>query len=221
MNLLKAFPLKIIPVKTIAVKQLTLRIAFCATGAWLGGCASSETFINTAAENHWQLSGKIGLVYPESHCSGNDCRSRSDQGKIDWRQQAQTYAIRISDPFGRVVMRINGDNQQLQAQSADQAAIHTTPDEFVALIANNADNQALSNLSPAWLSYWVTGRPAPDTPISAQNGNQFVQQGYTVNAKQWRDTSVGKMPSLIVVNKDDFTLRLVVREWLEAQKDAW
>lgn len=185
----------------------------------LGGCAGTGVFIHTKADGHWQLSGKIGLVYPESHCSGGDkCRSRSDQGKIDWQQQAQAYQIRISDPFGRVVMRINGNSQQLQAQSADRPIIHTTPNAFVALIANNSENQTLANLSPEWLRHWVTGRPAPEATVSEQSDNQFVQNGYTVNSKQWRDTPVGKMPSLIIVTKADFTLRLVVREWSKPEE---
>lgn len=180
----------------------------------LTSCVSNrDNFTNVKVTNHWRLNGKIGLVYPEANCAGEDCRLQSDQGNIIWQQQGQTYAIQLSDPFGRVVMTITGDNQQLQSTVPKQQTIHTTPNEFVAIIANHADNQALSTLSPAWLRYWVTGRPAPGIDVTKQSNDEFIQDGYRVTAKQWRSTPVGKMPSLIVVTKQQFTLRLVVRAW--------
>ncbi|PID58485.1 MAG: hypothetical protein CR957_00425 [Gammaproteobacteria bacterium] len=182
----------------------------------LSGCASTDNLGagDSPAPKQWQLNGKIGLIYPDADCSGQgDCRTKSDQGKISWQQQTPHYRITLSDPFNRVVMSLAGDEQNLRATSPDQPPIDTTPNEFVAVLAHNADNPALSTLSPAWLSYWVTGRPAPDSTVSQKTGNAFTQAGYRVSARKWQQTPLGHMPTLIVVKKDHFTLRLAVQSW--------
>lgn len=179
----------------------------------LQGCVGTTAFMDSRAIADWQLSGKIGMVYPKSNCHSDNCSPKSDQGSIQWQQQQLNYDVTLSDPFGRVVMEIRGDDRQLQASSPGQAPIQTTPDAFIALLTDrSSNNRVLSELSPNDLRYWVTGRPNPDVPAKKSEQN-FEQKGFVVTTRQWRKTAVGDMPSLITVVKDDFTLRLVVREW--------
>ncbi len=187
-------------------KTLVLCLLLC-------GCVSQQSLPTLPGKNQWQLSGKIGLVYPESNCRGEDCRQRSDQGKIAWQQNINDYSVDIADPFGRVVMTITGDDKALLATSAKQKTLKTTPDEFVALLVGNTDNPALSNLSPAWLKYWVTGRPAPALDVDRDVANGFKQAGYLIVPSGWQPTPVGEMPSVITVTKARFTLRLAVKKW--------
>lgn len=180
----------------------------------LSGCASTTPMMDTRVNDNWQLNGKIGVAYPDAKCNRDNCPARSDQGRILWQQQSQRYQIEISDPFERVLIRLDGNDDNLRAQSPGKAPINATPAQFIALMVNESEQQsALSALTPHLLRHWVTGRPAPDTDVTRSGSQQFKQQGFTVAAKQWRKTTVGQMPSLVTIEKGQVKLRLVVREW--------
>lgn len=181
----------------------------------LQGCIStnSDTFVDNRVLDRWALNGKIGLVYPQAHCQGSDCRKRSDQGGISWQQQRSDYDITITDPFGRTVLTVSGNPQQLRAQSPGENPLVVAPKEFLALLAKDSTQRSiLSELSPDDLRYWVTGRVNPAYPVEKKQ-DTFEQKGFSISARQWRTTPAGNVPALVTVKKDDFTLRLVVREW--------
>ncbi len=175
--------------------------------------ASSDTQATGNTENNWQLSGKIGMIYPPKTCT-NRCNKKSDQGKVVWRQQQQNYIVRLSDPFDRLVMRLEGNAEKLTAKEVGRKAIETTPDEFLGIIARDTGNASFSSLNPKWLSYWVTGRPAPISPVTETLENEFVQEGYRVITTRWKETAVGRKPTLIIVKKGEFSLRMSISEWI-------
>ncbi len=169
---------------------------------------------NSNVSDSWQLRGKIALAYPAKRCQGSgSCGRRSEQGKIHWKQRQQNYHVRLSDPFNRILMTIDGNAQSLKAQGPEQPLTQTSPNEFIAVLANNANSSALSNLSPEWLRYWVTGHPAPKGEVSEKRENTFVQHGYQITARKWKSTPVGRMPTLVLIEKNKSTLRLVIGEW--------
>lgn len=179
----------------------------------LQGCASTTAFSDGKAEKAWTMNGKIGMVYPEANCVGNDCRMRSDQGSIRWQQQKTHYEIVLSDPFGRELLQLAGDNRQLTASAPGKQRISASPDEFARLLTNQkTQQQAFADVTPADLSHWITGRANPQHPVQ-ESGNGFEQKGFHINPSQWRDTNVGKMPSLVVVKKGQITLRIVIKAW--------
>lgn len=185
--------------------------------AVLQGCVSSSGVASTAAVNNWQLSGKIAAVYPKTNCMQENCSPHSDQGKIKWKQQGEQYNIAVSDPFGRVVIELNGDKQMITAVSPEHEPIQTSPEDFLMLLMNKkVQNKALSNLNPDDLRYWVTGRVSPTAgkvTKKSQNGYSFAQKGYTITTGQWRSTPIGQLPSMVNIVKDKFKLRLVIRNW--------
>lgn len=184
----------------------------------LGGCQSITPMLNTSAEDSWQLNGKIAIAYPDTRCNTDNCLSRSDQGKIEWQQKIDTYAIQLSDPFGRVLIHLNGNDERLRAESPGRAAIHAEPQQFISLMVSESEQQtALEALTPKLLRYWVTGRPAPHLPVKQTGNQQFEQQGFRISSGQWRNTTIGQMPSLITITKGEVRLRLVVRDWLKSQ----
>lgn len=182
---------------------------------FLQGCMTTQppAFTNRKAVTDWSLSGKIGVVYPNEDCHQARCTTKSHQGSIDWQQQQSDYRIKLSDPFGREVIAIVGNQQYLRAGSPNRTPVQTTPKDFMnVLLGDTASTTALNHLTPQDLSYWVTGRANPAQPFTAK-GSGFVQKGFTINSKQWRQTSVGQMPSLITVSKEHFKIRLVIKEW--------
>lgn len=191
---------------------------------WLGlaaallmaGCATTPQAVNDEPIDNWALNGKIAVVYPSLNCDRDNCPKQSDQGKITWQQQLQHYHIVLSDPFGRVVMTLDGDDTTLQAAAPKQQTIHTTPSEFVTLLTQKRSKQAMfADLQPQDLRYWVTGRAVPNQPKTDKGGNAFEQKGFTITGKQWRETPLGYLPSLVTVVRDQLTLRLVIKQWNE------
>ncbi|MGY0399622.1 MAG: lipoprotein insertase outer membrane protein LolB [Ostreibacterium sp.] len=180
---------------------------------FLQGCATESSLVNKSIINYWKLSGKIGITYSNNRCNRDNCPPKSIQGGIVWQQTNNQYTIRFTDPFGRKVMEVQGDNQQLLAMAPGQSSVQLKTDKFLALLLKKSgSNQDFSQLSPTDLRYWVTGRGTPGVAIK-QNGDTFVQKGFTVSAGQWRQTDIGYMPSLITVKKEGFSLRLVIHQW--------
>ncbi len=190
-----------------------------ASTLFLQACISTDSVsVTSKVSDEWELIGKIGMVYPESNCMGNDCKTRSDQGGIKWLQNRQNYHIVLNDPFGRTVLQLSGDNQQIKASAPGKQAIIASPNEFAQLLTKRkAQHRLLANLTPKDLSYWVTGRPNPDN-TSKKNKNYFEQKGYTISASQWRNTPVGHMPSLVMLKKGQVKLRIVIKEWEKIAK---
>lgn len=181
----------------------------------LGGCAGSrQQFVSTAPVNAWKLEGKIAVVYPPKDCNQNTCPKRSDQGKIQWQQVAKNYEITLSDPFGRRVMVLTGNDIRLVANAPGQSSVTTTPEAFISLLTQNKKQTALfADLRPQDLRYWVTGRSIPNVALTKQTEQSFEQKGFTVISQQWRETRVGYLPSLITISKGDLKFRLVIKEW--------
>lgn len=182
----------------------------------LSGCASTPQSVSNQPITHWVLRGKIAIIYPGTHCNRESCPKQSDQGRIHWQQQAEHYQVTLFDPFGRRVMTIVGDDQALKADQPNHPSIHTTPQNLVSLMTKNRrQNELFSTLDPQDLRYWITGRAVPKQPIQQQKPHSFMQKGFTVNSRQWRETDLGFLPSLITVTKEDLVLRLVIQQWGE------
>ncbi len=125
----------------------------------LSGCVTTTNMANTMAADSWQLTGKIAIAYADSRCSRERCPSRSDQGKITWKQQANDYHITLNDPFGRLLITLNGNDKSLHAQSPGKAPIIAEPQQFIALMVADSEQQSILNtLTPKLLRHWVTGR---------------------------------------------------------------
>lgn len=189
-------------------------VFFVVISTFLGACVSTTPMLDTDVTSHWQFDGKIGIAYPDTHCNTDNCLARSDQGKIKWRQSLKTYHIELSDPFGRVLIRLDGNDDSLQAQTPGTPPIHADPQQFIALMVNESKQQSVFNaLTPTLLRHWVTGRPAPNVAATIVGKQQFEQQGFHIISHQWRQTDIGYLPSLIIIEQGDIKLRLVIRNW--------
>lgn len=196
------------------MKLIKKTVSFGIVLLFLQGCIGNKSFVDSRVIDTWDLSGKIGIVYPSKQCQRDYCPPRSEQGNLTWQQKKSAYNIALSDPFGRVVLTLTGDEQRLLATAPGKSPIQTTPNEFMSLlIRENQQKAALSQLSPKDLRYWITGRPVPKVAHEQQGSSDFVQKGFTVSSRQWRKTPVGNMPALVVIKKEQFKLRVVIREW--------
>ena len=181
---------------------------------FLQGCASSKGFVEQQKIENFSLKGKIGLIYPEPNCRGSsDCQMRNNQGGITWQQKGDDYDISVKDFFGRNVLGVSGDSRQLIATITGRAPLKATPDDFAnLLIGAKSYNNVLSGFSPSDLKYWITGRVNPALPVE-KNNETFSQKGFVITARNWRMTDFGNVPSLIIIKKKKFKLKLVIKDW--------
>lgn len=205
-------------IKTIKQnKSLTATLGL--TTLLLAGCATTPQMVSNSPINHWSMAGKIAIVYPARSCNREVCPKQSDQGKIQWQQQKQHYRIVLSDPFGRKVIEIEGNDNMLQATTPGKAPIQATPEAFVTLLTKKRSQSALfAELRPQDLRYWVTGRAVPNIEKTDKGNDAFIQKGFTITSRQWRDTPLGYLPSLVTVVKEQLKLRLVIKHWSKAEQ---
>lgn len=194
-------------------KKTVYTVLLLITLLGLVGCASQQKSISQAP-TQWQLSGKIAVSTPNTRCQTENCPPSSSQGNLAWIQQNAQFDITLRDPFNRVIMQIKGDTDTLQATAPEQPTITAVPTDFIQQLLNDSAIPAGDiQLTPTDLRYWITGRPAPSSPVTDKQAESFTQNGYQIDAKQWRNTEIGYMPSIIDVKKSGFRLRIIAQRW--------
>ncbi len=196
-------------IQKILKNKLFISVGICML--LLTGCMSSggrnSTLIPTNKIQNWKLAGKIAAVYPDESCKEVNCSLRSDQGSISWEQKKGNYKISISDPFGKVLYKIVGNEQTAELTSGKRVQTISDPNSFIR--DNLKMNATISNLKN-----WLTGRTdnAKKTKCG-EDCSSFTQNGFEIYTKQWRKQSVGKVPSYIKIVKGVNVLKIIVREW--------
>lgn len=176
----------------------------------LAGCATTPRhYVNPLtlpSVNSWALSGKIAVQYPSENCHKQDCPPRSDQGSIRWTQTQTHYHIVISDPFGKVVSTIKG-NERIATIRDSKGTHEVNPSQMLAQVLH------LPVRLPT-VTQWVTGRHDTTLPAAIQTREGFVQTGVTVEPSLWRIVEpLGKMPSKVVMRTGENEVRLVIKQW--------
>ena len=190
------------------------RAALCVLLATLlGGCAGQSRLpaidnwdqyqAQLAQLYTWQLQGKLGVRLP------ND----SGSVRVNWEQDNDLYAIRLSGPFGQGTTWIRGDRRQVQLQQSGREALSAaTPEELI--------HSALGwDLPIRDLYYWVRGIPAPRDPVLVQektaNGalSYLEQSGWQLSYSNYNAVGPWQLPGRIVATREPLKLTLIIRQW--------
>lgn len=184
--------------------------------AWLAGCAApapvppSERL--AAAEAHqrwlqglsqWRASGRVAVDIP----------GEAWNATLQWRQEASSYLIQLSGPFGQGAVRIDGDADSVQLRTAQGQVTSAASAE--ALVARELGAQ----MPITALRYWLTGRPAPDQPVTRQeldNAGQLLeldQAGWQVRYLEYLPSDGGALPARLSVRREDWQARFLISRW--------
>ncbi|GAA4651860.1 lipoprotein insertase outer membrane protein LolB [Kistimonas scapharcae] len=155
-----------------------------------------------AALDHWQLSGKLGV------------RTASEAGSatLEWEEQAGSYTVYLTGPFGQSLASIEG---------APGHVVMTVPDEGVLM---GPSLETLVYQQTGWvipfrlLQYWVKGVPAPgsyaDLQLNDMNRLQSLNQaGWMIVFDRFGVTSGYELPGRLKLQKGDIKVTLLIRRW--------
>ena len=180
----------------------------------LGGCASRPAVPlpeidgwNTRTEvlgsrEDWEFSGRIGV------------RANDDgfNGKLRWRQDAETFAATVSGPLGIGTVRIEGDG----------AAAVLTDKDGVRTELSNVEADLLYRygwtIPVASLRYWALGIPDPNAESETEFNmdgrlSKLSQRGWDVTISRYRLGAGQLMPNRLTASNADTRVRIVIDKW--------
>jgi outer membrane lipoprotein LolB len=155
-----------------------------------------------ADADHWTLQGKLSVS------NGKE----SGSGSLTWRQDGDRYEFTVRGPITGRTFRLVGGPGGADLEGLEGGTRH------------GADAEALMASTVGWqipmqeLRRWVLGLRADTGPADIAFGAdrlpaRLVQDGWTVDYKQWDSTRQPAMPVRVFAEKPPFKVRLAVEEW--------
>jgi len=155
----------------------------------------------TAPEDSWRLKGKLGV----SHA--ND----SESALLDWLDCGRRWQIRLLGPLGTTGALIEG---------GDDEAVWLKVSGREPVTARSVDTMATSLGWPmpvSGLRHWVQGRPSPDAPYDAGDGDPqgrlttLEQLGWMIRFDRYDEQ--GELPGRVRLQRQDLKVTILKREW--------
>jgi len=153
--------------------------------------------------NRWQLNAHFAIA----------SESEAWSARVYWQQHPADYALRFTAPLGQGVMRLRGNPNGVQLQTAQQQTLYADSPETLLQQATDL------TIPISYLYYWVRGLPAPDSParyaLDAQGRLQRLQQAdWTVEYATYAEVANIDLPRKLFLQNPEFQGKIVISEWL-------
>lgn len=194
--------------RRLVLVALPLLLAACAsppvrqqgTAATLGMQEQRER--NLADTDHWTLEGRLSVS------DGKD----SGSGGLVWHQDGERYDFTVRAPVTGRSFRLSGGPDGAELEGLDGGT------------RRGPDAESLMASTVGWqipmteLKRWVLGLRAnagtADIAFGADRlPSRLVQDGWTVDYKQWDASRTPPMPTRVFAEKPPFKVRLSVESW--------
>jgi outer membrane lipoprotein LolB len=197
-------------IKPVLLALSVLLLAACATtrapvrlqgdSATLGMQEQRERSLADA--DHWTLEGKLSVS------DGKD----NNSGTLTWRQDGDRYEFTVRGPITGRTFRLTGGPEGAELEGLDGGP------------RRGADAESLMASTVGWqiplaeLKRWALGLRADTGPADIAFGadrlpSRLVQDGWTVDYKQWDATRQPAMPTRVFAEKAPYKVRLSVENW--------
>jgi outer membrane lipoprotein LolB len=156
-----------------------------------------------ASIDEWNIHGRLGI-------------QRGDDGfsaGIDWLQKGKTFDIKLSDPLGRQVAWLRGDERQVSLDTAKGQTIKAKDPEALLL------KHLGWTLPVRSLFYWVKGLPDPASIVWREEYDEqgrillIKQAGWEVKFPKYLTKDKKSFPKLTRLEHQDFKVKLLVQDW--------
>lgn len=198
------------------IRSLHLTLAVSCSFFLLGGCQSVTTrttephvaqswqqqqdFLAPLA--YWNIQAKLGIkTDKESHST-----------LLDWQQQQNQYAIRVTTPIGTSIAQIDNDGETVTLLlSKDEKYQSASLDDLLW-------NQLGWTLPADHLFYWIRGLPAPGNIESVNVDTQFRlaklnQSGWSITYTDYLLADGYQLPRKMTLIHADLKLTLLISQW--------
>lgn len=203
-------PARRFPARVVLAALPMLLLAACATPRPPLHQAGNATTLglqeqrerSLADTDHWTLEGKLSVS------DGKD----NNSGSLSWRQDGDRYEFTVRGPITGRTFRLTGGPDGAVLEGLDGGPRRGIDAE--SLMANTVG----WNIPMAELRRWVLGLRADTGPADIAFGadqlpSRLVQDGWTVDYKQWDATRQPAMPSKVFAEKAPYKVRLAVESW--------
>mgnify|MGYP001567845230 CR=1 FL=1 len=152
--------------------------------------------------DNWKINAKLGL------------RTTTDAQSIQmvWKQQGETYQLRLNGPLGFGSAYIVGDSEQAEIKKGKQL-ITATPQQLTMQLTGIP-------LPISALRWWVKGLISPNhtSPTSVQRAQtgrleSFKQDGWHISILSYSQTGPYWTPKKIAGRQGELSFKLVISNW--------
>lgn len=163
----------------------------------------AERMARLAAIEQWAAVGKLGIQ------SARDSWSAG----IQWRQNRDSYSIRLSGPLGQGLMELYGTPGLVEMRTADDSVHRARTAEELML------NHAGWRVPLTGMRYWILGRPDPEARILAVEldpGGRLAelhQLGWVIRFQRYDEFDGIALPTRLTLENPRIRGKLVVRSW--------
>jgi outer membrane lipoprotein LolB len=182
-------------------------VSGCATFVQRVDSAKNDMWL-TRRENHmadvqrWQLRGRIALRTRDEGTSAN----------VNWRQDRQTFVVKMSGPFGRGAVMFEGDGKK--------ALLRDGEGEIKAKTAGDLVKQRTGWHVPVEnLRYWMLAMPVPRVAQTHMEFNwrgdltRLTQNGWEIVYLEYAEVDGHRLPMKWELKHPNIQMRAAVTSW--------
>ncbi|MDX1431869.1 MAG: lipoprotein insertase outer membrane protein LolB [Gammaproteobacteria bacterium] len=164
--------------------------------------AWAEHQARLAAIDRWSAVGKLGVQSAEDSWSAG----------IQWRQDQDSYNIRLRGPLGQGLMELRGEPGSVEMQTADDVYRARTAEE---LMQTHAGWRVPLN----GLRYWILGRPDPNAVVDAYSLDaagrlaELHQLGWVIHIERYATFDGTDLPTRMTLENPRVRAKLILRTW--------
>jgi outer membrane lipoprotein LolB len=163
----------------------------------------AERQARLAAIEQWTAVGKLGIQSAKDSWSAG----------LTWRQDRDSYRLRLSGPLGQGLMELRGSPGLVEMRTSDDGVYRArTAEELM-------QTHAGWRLPLSGLRYWMLGRPDPQARIvdlELDPGGRLAelrQLGWRIHYERYGEFDGVILPTRLTLENPRLRAKLVVRSW--------
>lgn len=163
----------------------------------------AERLVRLAAIEQWSAIGKLGIQ------SARDSWSAG----VHWRQNRDSYSIRLSGPLGQGLMELYGSPGLVEMRTAQDGVYRAQTAEELML------SHAGWRVPLTGLRYWILGMPDPQARVVAlelDDGGRLAelrQLGWLIRFQGYEEFDGIALPTRLTLENPRIRGKLIVRSW--------
>jgi outer membrane lipoprotein LolB len=163
----------------------------------------AERLVSLMAIDRWAAAGKLGI-----QSSGY-----SWTAGLSWRQDRDSYTIRLSGPLGQGLMELRGSAQAVELTTSD-GGVYRAPTAGELMQTHAGWQVPLSGLR-----HWILGRPDPQARIAdlqLDPGGRLAelrQLGWHIRYQRYAEFDGLDLPTRLTLENPRLRAKLTLRRW--------